>query len=207
MTLPSSSSGHFGQVYRRQRRIVIKHIHRRIGFKTDSSPRSAIGPLKALPLPNNKGARVLLLDLVGLLASLRFPLVPVLDGQVESVVGNLQLSADAGLDRLDEPLWALCLLVLVLVCAEDIGERGEGQLLELGCVFLDDGDALLELGEGRVTQLVGARQVRRDVRVWCLEVGMEGSNEGIVGVVEESEGLGAVGVGLVELDRVVDDGV
>lgn len=36
---------------------------------------------------------------------------------------------------------------------------------------------------------------------------MEGGDEGVVCVVEESEGFGAIGVGLVELDRVVDDGV
>lgn len=36
---------------------------------------------------------------------------------------------------------------------------------------------------------------------------MEWGDEGIVRVVEEGERLGAIRVGLVELDRVMDDGV
>lgn len=36
---------------------------------------------------------------------------------------------------------------------------------------------------------------------------MEGGDEGVVSVVEQREGLGAVRVGLVELDRVMDNGV
>lgn len=196
MTLPSSSLSRLERrLYRGQRGgIAIKHIHRRVGIKSDFGPCSTTGPLKALPLLYDKVARVLLLDLVGLLAGLRFPLVPVLDGEVESIVGDLQLGADAGLDCLDEPLRALCLLVLILVCAEDVVERGEGKLLELGCVFLNDGDTLLEPREGRVAQLVGAGEVRRNVRVRCLEVGVEGGNEGVVRVVEKSERLGAVRV-------------
>lgn len=36
---------------------------------------------------------------------------------------------------------------------------------------------------------------------------MQGRDEGVVGGVEEGEGFGTVGVGLVELKGVVDDGV
>lgn len=36
---------------------------------------------------------------------------------------------------------------------------------------------------------------------------MEGCDEGVVSIVEKGERLGAVGVGLVVLDRVVDNGV
>lgn len=56
---------------------------------------------------------------------------------------NLQLCADARLDVLDKSLRALGLLVLILVCAEQVVDGREGELLELGGVFLDDGDALL----------------------------------------------------------------
>ena len=113
---------------------------------------------------------------------------------------NLQLGTNTRLDRLDDTLRALRLLVLILVCTEQVVDGREGELLELGGVFLDDGDALLELGERGVAQLVGARQVRRDVRVRRLEVGVEGCDEGLVCVVEQRKGLGAVRVGLVELD-------
>jgi hypothetical protein len=36
---------------------------------------------------------------------------------------------------------------------------------------------------------------------------VERGDEGVVRVVKEGERLGAIGVGLVELDRVMDDGV
>lgn len=40
-----------------------------------------------------------------------------------------------------------------------------------------------------------------------MQVGVQGRDEGVIGGVEEGEGFGAVGVGLVELEGVVDDGV
>jgi hypothetical protein len=88
---------------------------------------------------------ILLLDLIGLVLRLLSPLIPVLDREVERIMRNLQLGADAGLDRLDDALGALRLLVLILVCAEQVVDGREGEFLQLGCVFFDDGDALLQL--------------------------------------------------------------
>lgn len=65
----------------------------------------------------------------------------------------------------------------------------------------------LEGGEARVTELVGARQVGREVRVWCAQVGVEGCNDRVVGIAGEVEGARAVGVGFEGLDAVVDYGV
>ena len=65
----------------------------------------------------------LLLHLVCLLARRLFPLVPVLDSEVKRIVRNLELGADARLDRLDDALRTLRLLVLVLVCAEHVVDR------------------------------------------------------------------------------------
>ena len=62
----------------------------------------------------------LLLQLVCLLARRLFPFVPVLDREVERIVRDLELGADARLDRLDDALRTLRLLVLVLVCAEHV---------------------------------------------------------------------------------------
>lgn len=174
-------------------------MHSWLCSKADPTPHDPAGLAKATLLLGDVLA-ALLLDLVGLLARLLFPLVPVLHSEVECIMHNLQLSADPRLHRLDQSLWTLCFLVLILVCVDNIHNRLEGELFELVGVFLDNGDALLELRKGRVAKLVCAGQVRRDVGVRCLEVGVKGCDEGVVGVVKEGEGLGAVGVGLVELD-------
>ena len=181
-------------------------MHHRPLPKADLPPHNPTSFTNAPPLPD-KLIAVLLLDLLGLLTRLLLSLVPVLNRKIERIMYDLQLGADSCLDRLDDALGALRLLVLILVCADDVDDGAEGQLLELVCVFFDDGDALFKLGQRGVTQLVGAGQVWRDVGVGCLEVGMEGGDERVVCVVEEGEGLGAVGVGFVEFDRVVDDRV
>lgn len=181
-------------------------MHNGLPLKADSRPHKATSLINPSAPPDNIIV-VLLLNLIGLLARRRLSLVPVLYREVERIMCDLQLRANTRLDRLDKALWALRLLVLVLVSAVQVGEGRESKFLELGGVFLDDGDALLKLRERRVAQLVGTGQVRRDVRVGCLQVGVEGRDEGVVCVVEEGEGLGAVGVGLVELDRVVHDRV
>lgn len=128
-----------------------------------------IKDMYSVPLPNpdprtrshrnTSSTATLLLNLIRLLASLLFPLVPVLNRKGKRIMHDLKLGADTSLDRLDDALGALCLLVLVLVCADDVDDGREGQFLELVGVLLDDGDALFEPAERRVAKLVGARQV------------------------------------------------
>lgn len=171
--------------------MLIKNIHRSVDLNSHFLPR----------LPKEAPTfAILLLDLLDLLASLLSPLVPVFNCEVECVMRNLQLGADARLECLDEPLGSLRLLVFILICADDVDDGREGELLELVGVFLDNGNALLQLRKRRVAQLVGTGQVWRDVGVGCLEVGVEWRDEGVVRVVEQREGLGTVGVRLVELD-------
>lgn len=107
---------------------------------------AAPADVKADP-PLFRRATGLLLHLVCLLARRLLALVPVLDSEIERIMCDLELGADTCLDCLEKTLWALCLLVLVLVCAEHVVDRREGELLELGGVFLDDRDALLQLGQ------------------------------------------------------------
>jgi hypothetical protein len=148
----------------------------------------------------------LLLDLIHLLGSVFLALVPVAQQDVEGIMCNLELSADEGLSGLDDAL-AVCLGVLVLVGAGEVRVRGEGHVPELRCVLLYDGEAGLDLGQARVAELIGLVQVGCNIREGGLEVGVEGSKNALVCVVEDGKRLCAVGVRLVELDRVVDDGV
>lgn len=123
------------------------HSRRRRYIEANHTQLTLTHRAAATLLQPSTSATALLLDLIRLLAGRLFPLVPVLDGQVERIVGDLELGADAGFHRLDETLRALRLLVLILVCAEDVVDGREGELLELGCVFLDNGHTLLQLGE------------------------------------------------------------
>jgi hypothetical protein len=98
-------------------------------------------------------------------------------------------------------------LVLLLPCAGDVVVWREGVLLERLGVLFDHGHVRLELGEARVAELVGAREVWVCDGVGALEVGVEGRDEAAVGVGGEVEGAGA-DVGVLEgFDGVVDDGV
>ena len=148
----------------------------------------------------------LLLDLINLLSGVFIAFAPVAQEDIERIVCNLELCADEGLSGLDDAL-ALCLGVLVLVRAGEVGVRVEGHVPEFGCVLLDNGEAGLDLGQARVTELVGLVQVRCNIGKGSLEVGVEGCEKALVCVVEEDQRPCAVGVGLVELDRVLDNGI
>lgn len=162
--------------------------------------------------------RHLLLDLIDLLARLLLALVQVRSDEVVAIVADLELSAYQRLCALHEAIVTFRLLVLVVPGAEDIvlalsyhrkGKQRDGLhgLLQLGCVLLDDGERGVDFREARVAELVGAGQVRRDVGVWRLEVGMQRGYEALVGAVEEGERLCAIRVRLVEVESVVDDRV
>ena len=99
------------------------------------------------------------------------------------------------------------LVVLVLPGAVDIVDRRVSILLELLCVFLDDGEVRLEGREAAVAELVGAGEVRRDVGVRGAQVGVQGRDDVVVRVAGEGEGALAVGMCLECFDAVMHDGV
>lgn len=69
-------------------------------------------------------------------------------------------------------------------------------------IFLEDGEAGIDLSETLVTEGVGAGQVRRYIAVGSGEVGQDGLGDAGVALVGEFDGLCSVGIALV-----VGDGV
>lgn len=82
----------------------------------------------------------------------------------------------------------------------------EGTTQLLG-IFLDDGEAGINLRQTLVTEGVGTSQVGRYIAVWSGEVGQDGLGKTGVAVVDEVEGLGSIGIAFVVGDGVGDEGV
>jgi hypothetical protein len=74
-------------------------------------------------------------------------------------------------------------------------------------ILLEDGEASIDLGQTLVTEGVGTGQVGSYIAVWGGEVGQDGLRQVGVALVGVLDGLGSVGVALVEGDGVRDDGV
>jgi hypothetical protein len=151
----------------------------------------------------------LLLNLLHLLIDLLAALgaIPVVEEDVASILEHLELGANDCKTRLDKTILMRCALILFLPGTGYVIVRRKGIFLEDLRVFLDNGDVAFELGEARVSELVGARQVWVRDAVRALQVGVEGRDKAAVRVGCEVECTGAdIGV-LERLDCVVHDWV
>ena len=113
---------------------------------------------------------------------------------------------------------AAALLVLAAVGVQSVvlalarqteGEEGivEDGALDLGRVFLDDREGLVDFAQAAVGDGVGFGDDGSDVAVWFLGVWEDGLDEGLEAGVGEVERFLAVGVALEGGDGVADDGV
>lgn len=142
---------------------------------------------------------------------------------------NPQLRANQRLNALHNPRIPAHLLILVLprtqhvlltlvgevlTLADQLAGRGRNIAdvvcdggLQLARILLDNWEAGVDAREARLAELVGTRQVRRQVGGRGREVGVQGRDEGGVGAVEEGDGLCTVRVVAIVGEGVVDDGV
>lgn len=141
----------------------------------------------------------------------------VVGDQLQHVRRDLELGANDGLGGGDKTV-AARLLVFVIVGGEQVlpalvghvhGEVDDVNNLALDGrrVLLDDGEALLDLAEPVVGQVVGAFDVACDVAVGLGQVGHNGLAEAVVDGIAQVKRLLAVRVRLVGADEIRDDRV
>lgn len=132
-------------------------------------------------------------------------------------LGDDQARGDSGLGPSDQAVPAE-LLVFRAIGVEDplLNVAGKTQrtrgsvddgLLDGLCVFLEDGKALIHLGQTAVDQGICLLDKRGDVGIRAGEVRQERLREALIALVGILEGFGAVFVVLERCDGVRDDGV
>lgn len=138
----------------------------------------------------------------------------------DSLAGEDKSSSDGGLAGGDQGEAGVAatvgLLVLAGVGAPDVvasletlvvweQDNALGIGVQLVGGLLDDREALVDLGQGLVAQVVCLLDVGLDILIGTVEVGHDGSGKCLVGRVAELDGLGAVGVRLERLNAIVDN--
>lgn len=85
-----------------------------------------------------------------------FALVQICENNITSIAQHPKLEADSRNAHLDDAVVVVCLVVLVLPRALDVGDGRVCVFLELLRVFLDDGEVCLQRRQTIVAELVGA---------------------------------------------------
>lgn len=184
-----------GDIFRRRN----SHTQNSLDFST-SSPDLGAGSL----LPDHFSG--LLLLLIQVRADSAQGLGSEDEGRRDSRLSVAEEAVATGLVQLG-PVGAEDVLLASLADAE--GERGHGAstIDELIGGLLDDGELLVHLGQGLVTEVIGLLRVGGDQLEGPGEVGENGDREGAVCRVAELEGSLAEGGGFEGGDAVVDYGV
>lgn len=136
---------------------------------------------------------------------------------VESLRGDDQARREQRLSVCHNAI-AANLLILGVVDTEQVvggllalGDGEEGDVLAVGddlfCWLLEDGQLLVDLGQGSGAEVVDLLDVGRDVLVGPGKVGDDGLREGLVGRVAQLYRLLAVGVALERREGIAHDGV
>jgi hypothetical protein len=145
---------------------------------------------------------------------------PEVTNEPDSFTGEDEGSSDGSLAGRDQGeagvVTTVGLLVLAGVCAQDmiaaletlvVGEQDDalGIGVQLVGGLLDGREALIDLCQGLVAEVVCLLDVGLDVLVGAVEVGYDGGGKGLVGRVAKLDGLCAVWVRLEGLDTVVNN--